>query len=179
MVQDASGGKKYRSKALLFLTGTKKKKRVEKWFRKEFPHLRTTAVGYMGGALSNPSYKDVCTGTTGHAEVLQIEFDDQTKYEDLCRFFFRVHDPTTENRQGNDRGTQYRSVIFYHSADQKEIAERVKSEVESNDKAMSKYAQRKIVTEIKPATEFFKAEDYHQKYLDKNPGGYCNHKPLW
>ncbi len=149
------------------------------WYRKEFPSLLSSAVGYLGGTKDNPSYQDVCTGSTGHAEVLQVEYDDKTKYEDLCRFFFRVHDPTTANRQGNDRGTQYRSAIFYHTPEQKEVAEKVLKEVEANPKAMKTYEGPKIVTEIAPASRFFKAEDYHQRYLDANPGGYCNHKVKW
>jgi len=152
---------------------------VEKWFLKEFPALKSTAVGYLGGTAANPSYQDVCTGKTGHAEVLQLEYDDQIKYEDLCTFFFRIHDPTTKNRQGNDRGSQYRSAIFFHTPEQEATARRIKDEVQANDKAMKKYEGKEIVTEIAPASTFYKAEDYHQKYLFANPGGYCNHRPLW
>jgi peptide-methionine (S)-S-oxide reductase len=91
----------------------------------------------------------------------------------------RCADPTTSDRQGNDRGTQYRSAIFFHSPEQKEVAERVLKEVEANPKAMKTYEGKKIVTQIAPASKFYKAEDYHQLYLDANPGGYCNHKVKW
>jgi len=149
---------------------------TEKYFKKQFPLLRKTTVGYMGGERPNPSYKDVCTGTTNHAEVLQLEYDpNQVPYEELVRFFFRMHDPTTLNRQGNDRGTQYRSVVFYHSPQQKEIAERVKQEVQQ----AKKFADRELVTQITPAAPFYRAEDYHQAYLDANPDGYCNHRVYW
>jgi len=137
--------------------------------------IAKSAVGYLGGNIKNPSYKDVCTGKTGHAEVLQLQFDaNKVNYGDLVRFFFRMHDPTTLNRQGNDAGTQYRSGIFYHTPDQKIVAEQVKQEMEKSGKFTSP-----IVTEISPATEFFVAEDYHQDYLDHNPNGYCNHHLRW
>merc|ERR1711991_887995 len=112
-------------------------------------------------------------------EVLQLEYDDKTKFEDLVTFFFQIHDPTTPNQSGNDRGTQYRSAIFYHTPEQKEIAERIRDEVKNNPKAMKSFHNKEIITEITAATTFYPAEDYHQKYLDKNPNGYCNHRPLW
>ncbi len=96
-------------------------------------------MGYLGGTKENPSYQEVCTGKTGHAEVLQVTYDDSTKYEELVKFFYQLHDPTTLNRQGNDRGTQYRSAIFYHTPEQKEIAERVTKEVQANPNAMKHY----------------------------------------
>ena len=147
---------------------------TEKFFRKQFgSKLISALVGYMGGA-SKTSYEDVCTGTTNHAEVLQVSYEpNQLAYADLVRFFFRMHDPTTLNRQGNDRGTQYRSVIFTHTNEQQKIAEEVRDEVQASGKVKGK-----IETIIQPANgfEFFKAEDYHQKYLEENAGGYCNHK---
>ena len=108
----------------------------------------------------------------------QVEYDDSVKYEDLVTFFFQMHDPTTLNRQGNDRGTQYRSAIFYHSPEQEATAKRLKDALEASEH-MKHYAEKKVQTEIKPATEFYRAEEYHQGYLHKNPGGYCNHRPLW
>lgn len=127
----------------------------------------------MGGDYENPTYKLVCTGKTGHAEVLDMEFDkSKTNFADLCVYFWRMHDPTTPNRQGNDVGTQYRSAVFYHTEEQREIAERVKQEVQE------KYTSP-IVTEIVPASKFWTAEEYHQKYLFNNPDGYCNHKLRW
>jgi peptide-methionine (S)-S-oxide reductase len=126
--------------------------------------------GYSGGHTENPSYNQVVTGRTGHAEVCQIQFDpEQISYEDLLEVFFDTHDPTTLNRQGNDVGTQYRSVIFYHSEEQKEIAERVKKELDDSDTW-----KNPIVTEIVPLEKFYRAEDYHQNYYRTNPNqGYC------
>eukprot|EP01121_Diplochlamys_sp_Union-15-3_P014465 TRINITY_DN4606_c0_g1_i1.p1 TRINITY_DN4606_c0_g1~~TRINITY_DN4606_c0_g1_i1.p1 ORF type:complete len:137 (+),score=26.79 TRINITY_DN4606_c0_g1_i1:27-413(+) len=127
----------------------------------------------MGGKSKNPSYQDVCTGKTGHAEVLHLEYKgDKLKYRDLLLFFFKMHDPTTLNRQGNDRGTQYRSVVFYYDEEQKKEAEKVKAEIQSK-------FSNPVVTTLEPATEFYDAEEYHQNYLEKNPGGYCNHKLNW
>jgi peptide-methionine (S)-S-oxide reductase len=147
---------------------------TEKFFRKQFgANLISTMVGYMGGA-SKASYEDVCTGKTNHAEVLQVSYEPgKVAYGDLVRFFFRMHDPTTLNRQGNDRGTQYRSVIFTHTNEQQKIAEQVRDEVQASGKIKGK-----IVTQIQPADglQFFKAEQYHQRYLEENPDGYCNHK---
>ena len=126
--------------------------------------------GYSGGHVDNPSYHAVCTGSTGHAEVVQITFDPQViTYRDLLQVFFTIHDPTTLNRQGGDVGTQYRSAIFYHDDDQKMIAEEVIAEVES-----SKIWADPIVTQLQPFQVFFKAEEYHQNYYQRNPyQGYC------
>eukprot|EP01088_Endostelium_zonatum_P008244 TRINITY_DN2092_c0_g1_i1.p1 TRINITY_DN2092_c0_g1~~TRINITY_DN2092_c0_g1_i1.p1 ORF type:complete len:221 (-),score=43.51 TRINITY_DN2092_c0_g1_i1:21-683(-) len=148
---------------------------TEKFFEEEFKDaLSKLSVGYMGGDTVEPTYRDVCTGQTGHAEVLQVEYyPKKVDYKDLCRYFWRMHDPTTLNRQGNDSGTQYRSVIFYHNEDQKKDAEEVKEEIQK------KYKNRHVVTEISPATKYYPAEDYHQKYLKNNPGGYCNHSLRW
>ena len=138
---------------------------------RKIPGVIETKVGYTGGATKNPTYKQVCTGATGHAEAVQIVFDpDKLSYEKVLDFFFRMHDPTTLNQQHNDVGTQYRSAIFYQSDEQKHIAERVKERVQKSGKF-----KRPIVTEISPAKEFYSAEDYHQKYLVKNPGGYTCH----
>ena len=121
--------------------------------------------GYSGGSKPDPDYEDVCSGNTGHAEVLKIEFDpDKITYELLLNIFFAVHDPTTPDRQGNDRGTQYRSIIFYTSPQQERIIQRVIRDMES-----SKIYPDKFVTEVKPLTMFYKAEDYHQKYFANNP----------
>jgi peptide methionine sulfoxide reductase msrA/msrB len=138
----------------------------------EVPGVVSTRVGYTGGTLSNPKYGDVRTGSTGHAESIEVTFDPSViSYERLLEeYFFRMHDPTTLNRQGNDVGTQYRSAIFYHSEEQKKTAERVKARA-----ATSGLWKRPIVTEITPAGTFYLAEEYHQKYLDKNPGGYTCH----
>ncbi len=138
---------------------------------RKLPGVLETTVGYTGGQTKNPTYKQVCTGETGHAEAIQIAFDpSKTSFRELLGFFFRMHDPTTPNRQHNDVGTQYRSAIFYHTADQKAVAEEVKRETESAGKF-----RRPVVTEIVPATDFYSAEDYHQDYLQKNPGGYNCH----
>lgn len=143
---------------------------VEELLRKQ-PGVIEADVGYTGGATERPTYEDVKTGTTGHAEAVRIVFDPaKTSYETLLRFFFRLHDPTTANRQGNDVGTQYRSAIFYASDAQKAVAERVKSEVNA-----SGHWKKPLVTEIVKATPFYPAEDYHQDYLQKNPGGYTCH----
>ena len=120
--------------------------------------------GYSGGTVKNPSYKEVCAGTTGHAEVTQIFYDPkQVNFEALLEVFWKVHDPTTLNRQGNDVGTQYRSVIFYHTAKQKELAEKYKKEL-----AESGAWDKPVVTEVSPFTIFYKAEDYHQNYYNLN-----------
>jgi len=132
------------------------------------PGVTATAVGYMGGAMKNPTYEDVCSDDTGHAEVAQVQFDPaRVGYEALVRKFFEIHDPTQLNRQGPDEGTQYRTGIFYHSSQQKEIAERVKAELNR-----AKFGGR-IVTEIVPAQTFWRAEEYHQKYGEKHPGHHC------
>ncbi|MBP1681380.1 MAG: peptide methionine sulfoxide reductase MsrA [Proteobacteria bacterium] len=124
--------------------------------------------GYAGGEIQNPTYEQVCSGTTGHAEVVQITFDPTViSYEALLKIFWLIHDPTTLNRQGNDVGTQYRSVIFYHDEQQKEQAE-------VSIKAFSTKFLKPIVTEVKPLELFFKAEAYHQNYFKNNPNhGYC------
>ena len=135
------------------------------------PGVVETAVGYTGGTTSHATYEEVSTGRTGHAESVRIVFDpERLSYEELLGYFFRMHDPTTPNRQGNDVGTQYRSAIFYESEEQRRIAEKVKASVEASGKW-----KRPIVTEIVPATQFWPAEDYHQDYLQKNPGGYTCH----
>jgi peptide-methionine (S)-S-oxide reductase len=140
---------------------------VEARFAEE-PGVVQTAVGYSGGQLPNPSYHDVCTDETGHAEVVELNFDpQQVSYEHLVRLFFQLHDPTQLNRQGPDFGTQYRSVIFFHSPEQKATAERVKEE-------MQKVIRGKIVTLIEPAQTFYRAEDYHQKYLEKRGVKSCH-----
>ena len=126
--------------------------------------------GYAGGGVANPSYEDVCTGTTGHAEVVQITFDPQVvTFEDLLHVFFTIHDPTTLNRQGADVGTQYRSAIFYHSPEQKATAERVIAELQAQ-----KLWDEPVVTELKPLAAFYPAEEYHRDYFRRNPNqGYC------
>lgn len=126
--------------------------------------------GFSGGFIKNPSYEQVCTGKTGHAEVIQIAFDStMVSTKELLKVFFTVHDPTTLNRQGNDFGTQYRSVIFYHSSSQKKVADEV-LEALNKEKAYS----NPVVTEISPLTNFYKAEDYHQDYYDNNKEqSYC------
>ncbi|HCE18286.1 MAG TPA: peptide-methionine (S)-S-oxide reductase [Anaerolinea thermolimosa] len=126
--------------------------------------------GYTGGHVRHPSYRQVCTGTTGHAEAVQITFDpSQITYRELLEVFFSIHDPTTLNRQGADVGTQYRSAIFYHTAEQKMIAETVMAELQAENPW-----GRPIVTELAPMEVFFPAEDYHQEYFARNPEqGYC------
>jgi len=140
---------------------------IEAVFR-DRPGVIEAVSGYCGGAARDPSYEDVCTGATGHAETVKIVFDPgRVSYESLLELFFRAHDPTTPNRQGADVGTQYRSAIFYTSDAQRRSAERAV-------RAASAAYRRRAVTEVKPFAEFFKAEDYHQDYFRKNPGqGYC------
>jgi peptide-methionine (S)-S-oxide reductase len=137
-----------------------------------FRHLNgvlSTTVGYTGGILKNPTYEDVCTDKTGHAEVVEITFDPQKiTYEELLRVFWDIHDPTTKNRQGPDVGTQYRSAIFYHSPEQKTAAELSKKNLEQSRKH-----SKKIVTEITQATTFYPAEEYHQHYLAKHGLAAC------
>lgn len=136
----------------------------------ELRGVKSVESGYTGGVVPNPSYEQVCSGKTRHAEAVQVTFDPSViSYDDLLRIFFTVHDPTTLNRQGADVGTQYRSAIFYHDQRQKEASERILQEV--ND---SKIWDRPIVTEIVPFTTFYKAEEYHQEYYKQNPyQGYC------
>lgn len=143
---------------------------MEELLRKQPGVLRTEA-GYTGGTLSNPRYEDTHDGRSGHAEAVRIVFDpSKTRYEALLHFFFRMHDPTTLNRQGNDVGSQYRSAIFFASEAQRRIAEQVKAEVDASGKW-----KRPVVTTLEPAGPWWPAEEYHQDYLVKNPGGYTCH----
>jgi len=138
---------------------------------KELDGVISTEVGYTGGTTSNPTYKQVCRGNTGHAEAVKIVFDPaKVSYADVLHYFFRLHDPTTRNRQHNDVGSQYRSAIFVENPEQRRIAERVRAEVDRSGKW-----KRPVVTEIDDFTTFWPAEEYHQDYLDKNPGGYMCH----
>lgn len=132
------------------------------------PGVKSVASGYAGGTTENPTYKEVCSGRTGHAEVIQIEFDPKVvSHEKILQTFWEAHDPTTVNRQGADSGTQYRSIILYNSPEQKTVAEKSKAE------AQKKFSQP-IVTEIVPLKNFYKAEDYHQDYYRSNPNQpYC------
>ena len=134
---------------------------VEAEFRK-VDGVVEAAVGYSGGTTKSPTYKDVCSGATGHAEVIEVEYDpSKVSYEELLEVFWKNHDPTTPNRQGWDVGTQYRSAIFYHSPEQKAAAE------VSKEKAQERF-KKPIVTEITSASEFYRAEEYHQRYFEKN-----------
>lgn len=140
---------------------------VELRFR-EMPGVTDATVGYMGGHVDDPTYKQVCTDKTGHAEVCEVVFDpEQIGYEDLVHAFFELHDPTQVNRQGPDVGSQYRSVIFVHDDEQRQAAERVRSEVDSSGRFRAP-----VATSIEPAATFWPAEDYHQQYLARN-GGSC------
>ncbi len=132
--------------------------------------VKTVVSGYSGGTVDNPTYKDVCTGTTGHAECTQITFDPAIiSYNELLEIFWKMHDPTTLNRQGNDAGTQYRSVIFYHNEGQKQKAEFYKNKLTEE-----KFWDKPIITEITKFEKFYPAEDYHQEYYDNNTNqGYC------
>ena len=142
---------------------------VEAAFR-QIKGVKATAVGYMGGKLKDPTYQDVCTDRTGHAEVVQVEYDpSEVSYEELLRVFWDNHDPTTLNRQGPDTGTQYRSVIFYHTPEQEAAAKASKDAL-----AKSGRFKRPIVTEITAAPEFWRAEDYHQQYLEKRGLAHCH-----
>lgn len=139
---------------------------VEETFR-NLKGVISTLVGYMGGDLENPTYKDVCTDTTGHAETVQVVYDPSIiSYNELLAVFWNNHDPTTPNRQGPDVGSQYRSVIFYHDEEQKQLAEASKENVQ-------KRLNREIVTEIVPAATFYRAEEYHQQYLAKRGRKSC------
>jgi len=136
----------------------------------QLPGVVETAVGYAGGALENPTYQDVCTDTTGHAEVVQLHFDpQQIRYEQLLDAFFSLHDPTQKNRQGPDWGTQYRSVIFFHSPQQEQAA-RAAIDRLTRERRFGK----PIVTEVAPAQTFWPAEEYHQKYLEKRGMRSCH-----
>jgi peptide-methionine (S)-S-oxide reductase len=133
------------------------------------PGVKSAVSGYMGGHVANPTYKDVCSGTTGHAEVVQVTWDTTTcNLDNVLDMFFKAHDPTTLNRQGHDVGTQYRSAIYYHSEQQKEVAQAALTRAQE-------HWPDPIVTEITPASEFYPAEDYHQNYyaLNKNKNPYC------
>lgn len=142
---------------------------VEVTFR-NVPGVVNALVGYLGGTLENPTYKDVCSGTTGHAEVVEVEFDPaRVSYNELLDVFWSTHNPTTRNRQGPDWGTQYRSAIFYHSEEQRAAAEKSKAEWDASGKF-----SRPIVTEITAASKFYPAEDYHQRYLEKRGLASCH-----
>jgi methionine-S-sulfoxide reductase len=145
---------------------------MEELLRK-LPGVIETTVGYTGGTLRNPGYEDVHTGATNHAESVRVEFDPNVlSYERLLGYFFSIHDPTTKNRQGNDIGTQYRSVIFVLDAEQRQLAQKTIASVEAAGDWRAP-----ISTEVVDATEFYPAEDYHQDYLQKHPGGYTCHYP--
>ena len=145
---------------------------VEELIRK-LPGVIDTTVGYSGGALDRPQYEDVKTGRTGHAESIEVVFDPaKISYDDILDFFFRLHDPTTKNRQGNDIGTQYRSAIFVHDEKQREAAKK------AIERAQEKWP-RPITTEIVDYTKFWPAEDYHQDYLQRKPHGYTCHYLRW
>ena len=153
---------------------------VEAEFRK-IKGVKRTEVGYEGGKTERPTYQDVCTDRTGHAEVVQVEFDPaQVSYQDLLNVFWENHDPTQLNRQGPDVGTQYRSVVFYHNEEQKRDAEQTKRERSESGKLSvgagpSVGAHRRpIATEIVPATDFWRAEEYHQQYLEKRGLASCH-----
>lgn len=134
------------------------------------PGVISTTVGYTGGTTKNPTYKEVCTGKTGHAEAVDVEFDpERISYLELLSVFFQSHNPTTPNRQGPDFGTQYRSAIFYHDANQENDARAAISTLDRE-----KVFPRPIVTQVAPAGEFYRAEEYHQKYLEKQGLGSCH-----
>ena len=140
---------------------------IEAYFKK-LDGVEDTEVGYAGGQLENPTYEQVCTGTSGHTETLELVFDDSViSLSEVLRHFERIHEPTSLNRQGNDIGSQYRSAIFYTSDEQKQAAYTWKEEAEN-------WYPDEIVTEIAALDVFYPAEDYHQDYLDKHPGGYCH-----
>ncbi|MBA3564780.1 MAG: peptide-methionine (S)-S-oxide reductase MsrA [Gammaproteobacteria bacterium] len=141
---------------------------VEAAFRR-IDGVRPTVVGYTGGHSDNPTYKDVCSGRTGHAEAVEVTFDpEQVTYRDLLKVFWDNHDPTTRNAQGPDVGEQYRSAIFYHSPEQEQAAQESKHAL-----ADSGRYKREIVTEILPASAFYRAEEYHQQYLEKRGEAHC------
>lgn len=142
---------------------------VEAAFRKT-PGVVTTRVGYLGGTLANPTYQDVCSGNTGHAEVVEVTYHpEQVTYDELLAVFWGNHNPTTRNRQGPDIGTQYRSAIFFHTPEQQDAALASKARLD----ASGRY-KNPVVTEITPATEFYIAEDYHQQYLEKRGRSSCH-----
>lgn len=149
---------------------------MEDLFRKQ-PGVTATRVGYTGGNTDNPVYANVKTGTTGHAEAIEVKFDDtKTTYRAILEFFFQMHDPTTKDRQGNDIGSQYRSAIFYENEAQKAEAEQLIQEIDA-----AGFLDKPVVTEIVPAVPFYEAEEFHQDYLEKHPNGYTCHfiRPLW
>jgi peptide-methionine (S)-S-oxide reductase len=140
---------------------------VEVEFRNT-PGVTDATVGYLGGTLENPSYEQVCTGRTGHAEVVEVEFDpERVSYDELLEVFWAAHDPTQLNRQGPDVGSQYRSAIFFHGSEQEAAA------IASRERAQARL-RKPIVTEITPASEFYRAEEYHQKYFQKHGGAACH-----
>ena len=142
---------------------------VEAEFR-QIKGVKSTQVGYSGGNMPHPSYEDVCTDRTGHAEAVEVTYDPKkVSYERLLQVFWENHDPTQMNKQGPDIGSQYRSVIFYHNQKQKKLAEESKQQMQKS----AKYKNKKIVTEIVAATEFYRAEEYHQKYLEKRGLSAC------
>jgi methionine-S-sulfoxide reductase len=144
------------------------------YYLDQIPGVKQTSVGYTGGDTEDPTYEDVCSHTTGHAEAVWVEFDpEKVTFEDLVRHFFRLHDPTQLNRQGPDVGDNYRSTVFYLNEAQREVVEKVRDELQSNYKDP-------IVTEIEPAGPFYKAEDYHQKYAERTGHGMCHvpYEPL-
>ncbi|MCH6558221.1 MAG: peptide-methionine (S)-S-oxide reductase MsrA [Nitrospirae bacterium] len=141
---------------------------VEAAFR-QVTGVTSAAVGYLGGTLKNPTYHDVCTGKTGHAEVVQLEYDPSlVSYDELLNVFWSLHDPTTLNRQGPDVGTQYRSAIFFHNAEQEAVAKASKEKLQNSGRY-----KRDIVTEMTPASEFYRAEEYHQQYIEKRGQASC------
>lgn len=141
---------------------------VEAKFR-QLPGVKNTRVGYTGGQIADPDYKLVCSGDTGHAEAIEVEFDsDVISYTELLHFFWQIHNPTTLNRQGPDVGSQYRSAVFYHNDEQRQQAENVKTDLNNS----GQFSQP-IVTEITAASEFYPAEEYHQCYLEKRGQGSC------
>jgi len=142
---------------------------VEARFR-DVPGVLDAVSGYMGGHTENPSYRQVCSGDTGHAEAVQVTFDDeQVSYEQLLDVFFAMHNPTTLNRQGPDVGSQYRSVVFWHDPEQRELAREKIGQLDASGKWPGP-----IVTQVVPANRFWRAEEYHQRYFEKNGGGYCH-----
>jgi len=160
---------------------------TEKYFRYDFVKkyknvsVTDTAVGFMGpaGAAANPSYRDVCSGRTGHVEVFEFNFTGGSEtYEQLVRYFFQFHDPTTLNKQGNDKGTQYASVIYCYDQAQFDIATRVKSDLQRllDARKLTCFSSATVSTDIRLSTKFYPAMDEHQDYLHENPNGYCNHR---
>ena len=132
--------------------------------------VTSTAVGYSGGQLDNPTYEDVCSGQTGHAEVVKVEYDEKkVSFEELLQTFWNIHDPTTLNRQGPDIGDQYRSVIYFHTPDQEKAAQSAKTALDE-----SAVLRRQVATVIEEAPTFWRAEDYHQRYLEKNSAASCH-----